>query len=103
MAAWHTLHLEPSSLRTPDRTGETRSVDEHGRHIAATLRRLGEREGDGAAVCAEAANRLSLLVPAVRAVRVREDPGLQQEIVEVKMDADGPWLPPRALSDGTLR
>jgi predicted ATPase len=114
MASWHSVHLEPSSLRTPDRFGETAPVDEHGRHIAATLRRLarerGLAAGNGAPalaemerVCAEAANQLSRLVAGVDAVRVREDDIRQHYVVEVRFRGGDLWMPPRALSDGTLR
>lgn len=120
MASWHSVHLEPSSLRAPDRFGESKPVDEHGRHIAATLRRLaGERAGgigevrdalaDGAAsaemqrVCAAASNQLARLVHGVEAIRVREDEIRQQFVVEVRFSDSPLWMPPRALSDGTLR
>ncbi len=115
MASWHSVHLEPSSLRTPDRFGETAPVDEHGRHIAATLRRLarervtanGKSNGAAAAamqqVCATTANQLSRLVDGVDAVRVREDEVRQHYVVEVRFRDSELWMPPRALSDGTLR
>lgn len=120
MASWHSVHLEPSSLRTPDRFGETAPVDEHGRHIAATLRRLAREPGAGAdavgevghgsareagmqRVCSTAANQLARLVRGVEAVRVREDEVRQQYVVEVRFADSDLWLPPRALSDGTLR
>ncbi|MFY9342377.1 MAG: AAA family ATPase [Planctomycetota bacterium] len=118
MASWHAVQLEPSSLRTPDRLGETASVDEHGRHIAATLRRLGRErtpaggtgfhaaEGtpDGMVqVFTEAANHLARLVPGVDAVRVRDDQVRQHHVVEVRFRDSELWMPPRALSEGTLR
>jgi predicted ATPase len=110
MASWHSVHLEPSSLRTPDPFGETRSVDEHGRHIAATLRRLARNHGNGSTsaealrqVCADAANQLARLVDGVHEVRVREDEARQHYVVEVRFRDSELWMPPRALSDGTLR
>jgi hypothetical protein len=123
MASWHSIHLEPSSLRTPDRFGETAPVDEYGRHIAATLRRLGRERGtelhgparngagsadsaarDGmASVCTETANQLAKLVEGVRSVRVREDEARQHYVVEVQFKDSEHWMPPRALSEGTLR
>lgn len=116
MSSWHSVHLEPSSLRTPDRFGENAPVDEHGRHIAATFRRLArERSGKGqpgngsparedlARVCVEAANQLARLVEGVRAVRVREDEARQHYVVEVRFRDSDLWMPPRSLSDGTLR
>lgn len=116
MSSWHSVHLEPSSLRTPDRFGDTAPVDEHGRHIAATLRRLARERsrvttgGNGAPapeqmerVCAEVANQLSRLVDGVDAIRVREDEARQHYVVELRFRDAGLWMPPRALSDGTLR
>jgi len=103
MASWHSLHLEPSSLRAPDRLGERASIDEHGRHIAATLHRLGRESGDAVRTCAEVANQLARLVAGASQVRVREDPAREQYVVEVRMRDSDLWLPPRSLSDGTLR
>lgn len=118
MGSWHSVHLEPSSLRTPDRLGEQAPVDEYGRHIAATLRRLGrERSANGRnghsrdldacaamdQVCTEASNQLARLVDGVRAVRVREDEVRQHYVVEVRFRDSELWLPPRSLSEGTLR
>ena len=118
MASWHSVHLEPSSLRTPDRFGETAPVDEYGRHIAATLRRLGRERSPlplngphGAnknseamqQVCTEAANQLARLVDGVDSVRVHEDEARQHYVVEVRFRESELWMPPRALSEGTLR
>lgn len=117
MTSWHSIHLEPSSLRAPDRFGETKPVDEFGRHVAATLRRLGrerdsiaahgvvaERSNDGVEqVCAEASNQLARLVPGVDAIRVHEDEARQHYVVEVRFRDSDLWMPPRALSEGTLR
>lgn len=114
MQSWRSMQLEPSSLRTPDRFGEISTVDEHGLHIAATLRRLGrEYDAENASstggasgmdlVCATAANELSRLVEGVRALRVREDSARQHYIVEVLFRDSELWMPPRALSEGTLR
>ncbi|MCB9879040.1 MAG: AAA family ATPase [Planctomycetes bacterium] len=118
MASWHAVHLEPSSLRAPDRFGEERPVDERGAHIAATLRRLGRErssrdldEGhvaeagyDGlSSTCAEAANQLARLVHGVADLRVRDDEVRQHHVVEVRFHGSDVWMPPRALSEGTLR
>lgn len=73
MLSWHFLHLEPTSLRTPDPIGERSPVDERGRHIAATLRRLGTVTEDPDHVLTEATNRLARFVAGVRRIRVRED------------------------------
>jgi predicted ATPase len=103
MASWRSLHLESSSLRTPDKFGDADSVDEHGRHIAAALVRLTKREHRPGAILQEAANRLSALVPEVEAIRVDKDDMREQFAVQVKMRGSKLWLPPRSVSDGTLR
>ncbi len=56
-----------------------------------------------AAVYQEVANQLARLVPEVSAVRVEQDPVREQCVVQVRMRDSDLWLPPRALSDGTLR
>lgn len=103
MSSWHALHLEPSSLRTPDSFGDPDSVDEHGQHIAATLQRLAKRNGKPGSAWQEAANRLSTLVPEVESIRVDRDEIREQLVVQVRMHGSSMWLPPRSLSDGTLR
>lgn len=102
MSSWHSLHLEPSSLRAPDPFGAEGHVTEHGAHLAAALRRLSNGAHEGRAL-AEAANRLSELVPEIQAVRVDEDASRQQLTVQAKVRGIDRWLGPRALSDGTLR
>ncbi len=103
MASWSQLQLEPSSLRTPDRLGERRPVDEFGRHIAATLDRLAQRREDRAGILMEATNRVKRLVPSLQELRLTEDKARDLMYVEAKFIGSDVWLPPRALSDGTLR
>ncbi len=103
MSSWHSLHLEPSSLRAPDPFGAPEHVDERGQHIAATLHRLARDETEPGRLFATAANMLSGLVPEVREIRVREDDVHRQFVVEVRLSASDRWLGPRSLSDGTLR
>jgi predicted ATPase len=102
MEAWHSLHLEPSSLRTPDALGTEGPVTEHGTGVAATLRRLHQSEGTGR-VLAEAANRLSHLVPEVEKLVIDEDETRQQLTVRARLSGTAGTFGPRALSDGTLR
>lgn len=102
MSSWHSLLLEPSSLRTPDRFDSSEHVSEHGAHIASTLLRL-SREQDGSRVFAEAANRLAELVPETKELRIDEDEARQQLTVQVKLAGSEEWYGPRAISDGTLR
>jgi predicted ATPase len=103
MSSWRSLHLEQSSLRTPDGYGDPSTVDELGRHIASTLHRLHRESGKSGEIYAEAATRLSALVPDVQEVRVHDDAVHEQRVVEVKMRGAGQWFRPRSLSDGTLR
>lgn len=103
MSSWKAIHLEPSSLRSPDRFGDAEAVDEYGRHIAATLSRLEKGESRPGSTLQEVSNRLAALVPEVEAVRIDKDEVKQQLVAKVKVRGSGIWLPPRALSDGTLR
>ncbi|TAJ17050.1 MAG: hypothetical protein EPO68_10030 [Planctomycetota bacterium] len=103
MSSWHALHLEPSSLRAPDRFGDPSSVDEHGRHIAATLERLSRATKSNGAVFQECTNRLAALVPEIQMLRVERDDVREQMVVQARMKGTSTWLGPRSLSDGTLR
>jgi predicted ATPase len=103
MAGWHSLHLEPSSLRAPDRFGDPASVDEHGRHIAATLDRLARASKTNGMILQECTNRLAALVPEIQELRVEKDEVREQLVVQARMKDSEVWLSPRSLSDGTLR
>ena len=103
MSSWRALHLEPSALRAPDPFGSPESVDEHGRHIAATLARLAATSKDPARVYAEVANRLADLYPEVAAITSRADPVHKQHLLELRERGSTSWLGARAISDGTLR
>jgi len=102
ISSWHSLHLEPSSLRAPDPFGADGHVSEHGAHVAATLRRLSSSDEEGR-VLSEAANRLSELVPEVKRIRIDEDAARQQLTLQARLHGSERWLGPRGLSDGTLR
>jgi predicted ATPase len=102
-ASWKAVHMEPTSLRSLDGFGDPSSVDEHGRHIAATLARLEQGELKPGSVLKEAANRLADLIPEVKALRIDRDEVREQMSVQVQMRGTETWLRPRALSDGTLR
>jgi predicted ATPase len=103
MSGWHALHLEPSSLRAPDRFGDPASVDEHGRHIAATLERLMRASPSNGTILQECTNRLTALVPEIQELRVDRDDVREQLVVQARMKGSDLWLSPRSLSDGTLR
>jgi predicted ATPase len=103
MASWRAIHLEPTSLRSPDGFGDTAGVDEHGRHIASTLHLLEKREKNPGATLQEACNRLSELVPEVKKLRIDRDEMREQLVVKAMMQGSDIWLAPRSLSDGLLR
>jgi predicted ATPase len=103
MSGWHALHLEPSSLRTPDRFGDPASVDEHGRHIAATLARLTRVSDSNGSILQECTNRLTALVPEIQQLRIDKDELREQLVVQARMKGSDLWMSPRSLSDGTLR
>ncbi len=103
MASWRLLHLEPSAMRTPDPFGGPDTVSESGAHMAATLHRLSLNETSPGQVLAEAASRLSALVPETRRLRLDDDKPRQQRSVQVQMSGSDQWLGPRSMSDGTLR
>ena len=45
MESWQMLQLEPSALRRPDEFGASTRLEADGRHLAATLYRLGRHAG----------------------------------------------------------
>lgn len=104
MQAWSMLHFEPSALRRPDGFQDSaRPMTSEGRHLPASLFRIAHRSPDGPdAVYQRVANRLSLLVHDVRAVRVERDE-TRELLTLVVRDHGGTEHAARALSDGTLR
>lgn len=103
MASWELLHLEPSTMRTPDQLGGPARVDERGGHIAATLDRLVRSEPKAGQTLQTAANRLAELVPEVIGIDLDRDEVRQQLSVVLQMRSSSVALGPRSLSDGTLR
>jgi predicted ATPase len=101
MQSWRKLSLEPSAMRAPDSLNDPSTVDTDGSHLAGTLYRLALSNVDESDTYAEVSAAASSLVD-VRAVDVELDP--QRDILTLRAQiADGPFLPAKALSDGTLR
>ena len=102
MAAWQTLMLEPSAMRSPSHYGDPAFIDTRGGNLPKVIDRLRRAEDERGAVMAEIANRLATLIDDVKEVRLREDE-LSQTITLEARGSDGVFHPARALSDGTLR
>jgi len=99
MQQWRSLALEPSAMRSPDSASESSRIAPNGAHLAAALYRLASSDGDAiyAAIASEAA-----ALTDVRELKVDFDPHRELLTLEARLGT-GPFLPARALSDGTLR
>lgn len=99
MQQWRSLALEPSAMRSPDSASESSRLAPNGAHLAATLYRLASSNGDDIydQIAAEAA-----ALTDVRELKVDFDPHRELLTLEARLGT-GPFLPARALSDGTLR
>lgn len=99
MQRWRMLALEPSAMRTPDSVLADPHTTATGAHLAATLFRMVHEAGPGiyAEVSADAA-----ALTDVREVVVDHDPRRDTLTLHARL-GDGPLLPARSLSDGTLR
>jgi predicted ATPase len=110
MQSWRLLQLEPSALRAPDEFSAAAKLDADGRHLAATLYRMGRSSGgkNGSSetgpnpVYGRLASRLSELIEDVRNISVTRDEKRQLLTLNVT-GRDGTVHPARSLSDGTLR
>lgn len=99
MQSWRKFSLEPSAMRTPDSLNDPSTVSTDGAHLAAALYRLAG--DDPEPVYASVANTASSLVD-VRRVEVELD--VQHDLLTLCAQiGNGPMLPAKALSDGTLR
>lgn len=99
MQQWHTLALEPSAMRSPDNSTGPSVIAPNGAHLASALFRLAGLRGDD--VYDAVASSSSALTD-VRAIDVDFD--LARDLLTLRATiGDGPFLPARALSDGTLR
>jgi predicted ATPase len=99
MQQWRTLALEPSAMRSPDTSTGPSSIAPNGAHMASALFRLAGQQGED--VYDEVASASAALTD-VRAIEVDYD--MQRDLLSLRaVIGDGPYLPARALSDGTLR
>lgn len=102
MQQWRKLALEPSAMRTPDSFTDPPTIGADGSHLAAALFRKGgflsEEDPDVYGAVSSTASALT----DVRGVRVDFDSTRDVLTLEAKI-GPGPFLPARALSDGTLR
>jgi predicted ATPase len=99
MQQWRMLALEPSAMRSPDAMADPSTIAVDGAHLAAALNRLSTQDPDAAAQVAAAAAALT----DVREVGIDVDPTRELLSLQARLGGDGPMLPARALSDGTLR
>ncbi|RKT31445.1 putative ATPase [Microbacterium sp. AG1240] len=100
MQQWRKLALEPSSMRRPDSITGSSEIGSDGSHLAAALFRMAD-QGQDSNVYAGVAATASALTD-VRAVNVDFDAKRDILTLEARLGA-GPFLPSRALSDGTMR
>lgn len=99
MQQWRTLALEPSAMRAPDASNDPDAIATNGAHMASALFRLAGELGDD--LYAEVASASAALTD-VRSIDVDYD--TQRDLLTLSaVIGDGPALPARALSDGTLR
>ncbi len=94
MQSWRLLQLEPTALRMADEFRGEAQVSATGRHLPNAVLRCGS--GD------EVTQRLSELIPGMRAVQVDSDKTRQVNTLKVTMK-DQQSYAASALSDGTLR
>ena len=100
MASWRVLHLEPSSMRSPDSRSATPHVSASGGHIPATLNSIVARDPDASA---EILNRLRQLNSDIVEMGVYSDDIRDQLALRARVRGVDNWLYGRSLSDGTLR
>ena len=97
MSSWRFLSLEPSAMRAADSVDEVGPISATGAHVPAFLHRREQR--DGSAVCDEVRRAAAALVD-IRSLRVVPN----GDFLELRARlGEGPELPARSLSDGTLR
>ncbi len=94
MQSWTLLQLESSSLRQPDNFISASTVSDTGKHLPATLARLGKN--------ADIANELAKLLPEVKNIYVDIDDKRQLKTLYLETTS-GIKHEARFLSDGTLR
>ena len=101
MSSWRVLHLEPSSMRSPDaRWVQPHHVSASGGRIPATLHKLVTRQPD---TRKEILYRLRQLNSDIQDLDVFVDEPGDQLAVRARITGVPNWLYARSLSDGTLR
>ena len=101
MSSWRVLHLEPSSMRSPDaRWVQPRHVSASGGRIPATLHALVTRDP---ASLEEILYRLRQLNSDIEELDVSVDRAGEQLALRARIAGISNWLYARSLSDGTLR
>lgn len=100
MQQWRNLALEPSAMRTSNEVTGSSVIGSDGSNLAAALFRMAD-QGRNANVYADVAATASALTD-VREVRVDLDYKRDLLTLEARI-GEGPFLPSRALSDGTMR
>lgn len=98
MQQWRKLALEPTAMRAPDSISGISAIASNGAHLAAALFRLAETGEDVYPSVAATASALT----DVRGISVDFDQKRDLLTLEAQL-GNGPFLPARALSDGTLR
>jgi predicted ATPase len=102
MQQWRLLALEPTAMRGSDRFHTDPHITSDGDHLAATLNRLAQEDGeDSGRILSRIAGRLNELLT-ISDVRVDVDEVRRLLTLQVREKSDV-YLPARALSDGTLR
>lgn len=99
MQGWRMLALEPSAMRSPDNVFDDPHVTENGAHLAASLFRMAHERGNS--VYSEVSSAAAALTD-IRKVAVDHDERRDSLTLQAQL-GNGPILPARSLSDGTLR
>lgn len=99
MQQWRMLALEPSAMRAPDALVDPTRIAANGAHLASSLHRLATTVDPD--VYTQVAATAAALTD-IREVSVDFDPHRELLTLQARL-GDGPLLPARALSDGTLR
>ena len=104
MESWRILQFEPSSLRSTDdiELVENPQVDINGGHLPSTLYRLTNDNSNSQDVKSQIANRLTELIEDVFEIDIDKD-DKRGTLTLIAKSQNGPFLPARSLSDGTLR
>lgn len=101
MSSWRVLHLEPSSMRSPDpRWTQPHHVSASGSRIPATLHALMAQDPNTES---EIVSRLQQLNSDIKELDVYVDEPGDKLALRAKISGLQKWLYARSLSDGTLR